>query len=414
MADHPFMVNYMNRQKIGVIADDFTGASDAASFLAGNGYKTILLTEIPKQIDFDSDCIVVALKVRSVDSKLAIKKVNEVYSFFEKINVDKIYFKYCSTFDSTKEGNIGKITDWLLEKTNNQYTVLCPSLPVNGRIVKDGVLFVNGVPLAESPMKNHPLNPMWDSYIPTLMKEQSKYNCHILKRSDFNKLDDLLHNWKKEEHFYIVPDYTNDNDAELIAGMFSYLNFFTGGSGLLEYLLPNKKNEKINKRVNEPIKAIVLSGSCSEMTHKQVNNYINGGGKFISVNAKEILSKKSIMLSVFDEIKKNLPDVTLVYSDGFDRKNRSNDDQNNEAKAIEKFMSELSKLANDNGFNRIIVAGGETSGAVTLKLGYKEFYIGKTIAPGVPELIPVNNKKMTIILKSGNFGDECFFRKAIG
>ena len=170
--------------KIGVIADDFTGAGDIGSFLQKNGSKTLLFTEIPSAFSSSADCAILALKSRSAEPEEAVRQAKEAAAFLKKAGAERIYFKYCSTFDSTPKGNIGVVLDALLEELKLSFTILCPSLPVNGRTVKDGILFVNGVPLAESPMKDHPLNPMWDSGIPELMRLQSRHPCFVLKRED--------------------------------------------------------------------------------------------------------------------------------------------------------------------------------------------------------------------------------------
>ena len=195
--------------KLGVIADDFTGASDAASFLVKSGNKTILLTDVDQNVG-NCDCVVVALKIRSVSPEEAISEVKRVTDYFDKLGVEKIYYKYCSTFDSTPKGNIGVVMDYLLERYNCKYSILCPSLPVNGRKVRDGILYVNDVELAKSPLKDHPLNPMWDSYIPNLMKEQSKYKCVVINTNgiDANGISQVLNT--NEERIYFVPDYYED------------------------------------------------------------------------------------------------------------------------------------------------------------------------------------------------------------
>ena len=215
----------MAKIKWGIIADDFTGASDAASFLVKSGNKTALITDIPETISDDYDCIVVGLKIRSVASDKAIYEIKKVLDFFEKIHIFKIYYKYCSTFDSTPKGNIGPVMDYLINYKNERYSLLCPSLPINGRIVEKGILYVNGVKLNDSSLRNHPLNPMWDSYIPTLMKDQSRYPCYIINRSDMES-GLYINQIRKinDKHFYLVPDYKNEKDGELIADCFNNLS----------------------------------------------------------------------------------------------------------------------------------------------------------------------------------------------
>ena len=406
----------MKKIKWGVIADDFTGASDAASFLVKSGNKTALITKIPESFCDDYDCIVLGLKIRSIDKLEAIKEVEKALDFFEKNGVTNVYYKYCSTFDSTPKGNIGPVMDYLLTKIGTKYSILCPSLPVNGRTVKNGVLYVNGVKLSESPLKDHPLNPMWDSFIPELMKDQSHYNCYVVSRDDL-ETGEYLKNIEAidDDYFYLVPDYATDNDGKMIAKCFKNLPLLSGGSGLLEYLSLNNKEDKsssdfdINKQ-----KAVILCGSCSAMTHKQIEAFKKTDNITIDIDAKDLLNGKITADIIFKKIINNLPKVTLVYSNGCNGNlNRNDDDFHMCSIAMERFLADLADLAKKANFNKIIVAGGETSGAVTLKLGYNSFNVGESVAPGVPLLTPFSDLDMRILLKSGNFGDENFFVKSL-
>lgn len=398
--------------KLGVIADDFTGASDAASFLVKSGNKTLLLTDIDDDID-GFDCIVVALKIRSVASDIAIKEVKRVLDYFDKLNVNQIYYKYCSTFDSTPKGNIGVVMDYLLERYNAKYSLLCPSLPVNGRTVKNGVLYVNGEKLADSPLKDHPLNPMWDSYIPNIMKDQSKFKSYPIGIEEINNnTDQLVSKYlNTNERFYLVPDYYDDDCAKAIAEHFKDLKILSGGSGLLEYLYKDKVQDTITYDFDvRKQKALIVCGSCSKMTNTQVQAFKETDNFAIKINAKDIIDKKIVVDDIFNKIIDQLPKVCLVYSDGCENTVTTNLDY---AKSMENFLSQLALKALNSGFDKIIVAGGETSGAVTLKLGFKSYIVGESVAPGVPVLIPFKNQSTRIILKSGNFGDKDFFEKAV-
>lgn len=402
--------------KLGVIADDFTGAGDAASFLVKNGYKTIMVTELQENLSVKCDCIVVALKIRSVKPQEAIFQVQKTLDFFKRLHVEKVYYKYCSTFDSTPKGNIGVVLDYLMDMLDIKYTVLCPSLPVNGRKVKNGVIYVHNVPLAESSMRNHPLNPMWDSYIPNLMREQSKYNTYVV---DINNLSDEINKMSSiNERFYVVPNYETDEQGKEIARVMKDLSLFSGGSGLLEHIILDNVTKTTEDLSNDVVtnKAIVICGSCSIMTRKQINKYISNGCPSICVNSLELLDGKITAEKIFARVIQNLPETTIIYSDGVDKdmKEFSRHSSFRElSNMIEKLNADLSCLALENGFNRIVVAGGETSGAVTIRLGYKAYYVGKMIAPGVPILTPLENTNLKLILKSGNFGDESFFIEAL-
>ena len=403
-------------RKLGVIADDFTGASDAASFLLKGGSRVIMCNEIPKEFDEDFDALVIALKIRSVSPKEAIRQVEEALIFLTKMGCNSFYYKYCSTFDSTPKGNIGVVMDYLVEKLHVSYSVLCPSLPVNGRIVENGYLYVNGVLLDQSPMKDHPLNPMWDSFIPNLMKPQSKYVCEVLR---YNQMDEgnleKLEKKNKGVPFYIIPDYKTDTDGKNIAALFEHLPLLSGGSGLLEYLSPKSQKEIVSHENSSVKKPIILCGSCSKATKEQVQFFKEKGGCTISIDSKKLLEKTLSSKAIFETVQKQNKPV-LVYSNAIEQdmnQLKMNPDFYQASKAMESFMSELSVLAYESGFDRIVVAGGETSGAVIKALVFKSFYIEKNIDPGVPVLRPLDSPKNTVILKSGNFGSRDFFIKAI-
>lgn len=401
-----------NKIQLGVIADDFTGASDAASFLVKNGLKVIMISNAHCSLSEECDVVVAALKIRSVSKQEALMQIKDVLILFEKQGITKVYYKFCSTFDSTPAGNIGPVMDYLLEHFNQRYTILAPSLPVNGRTVKDGYLYVDQIPLAESSMKNHPLNPMWDSYIPTLMKPQSKYQTYPLDLGNSNCIKQI-----KDSHFYLVPNYQNDEDGRKIAEIFNELKVYGGGSGLLEHLKINSQcSDGIIKVLSHKQKAIIVCGSCSKMTKKQVDTYINQGYQSICVDSLSLLENKINAEDIFCQVQRNLPDPTLIYSDGINKDMTifSKDEKFIQLSAMmESLNAELCLKARNQGFNKIIVAGGETSGAVSLMLGYNEYLIGNVVAPGVPVLIPIENRNLKLILKSGNFGAEDFFIKAL-
>lgn len=267
------MVKRNHTVLFGCVADDFTGASDAASFLAKQGVQTILCNGIPDPESDLPDCqaVVIALKTRSISPIRAAHEVRAALFRLDELGAKQFYVKYCSTFDSTPTGNIGPSVDAAMEVFHVPYTLLCPSLPVNGRTVRGGKLFVNGVPLNESHMKNHPLNPMWDSNIAMLMKPQGKYPCLILNAESMRESSETILTLvekfhESHEHFYIIPDYETDEQGARIADLFSKLQLFTGGSGLLEHLAPRLPVGSTGQRFPPAAtegRGIILCGSCS-------------------------------------------------------------------------------------------------------------------------------------------------------
>lgn len=406
------------RVKIGVIADDFTGASDSASFLSKSGAKTIMFTSVPEKLEDECDAVVLALKSRSVHPSKAIDQTREAVDFLKKIDCEKVYVKYCSTFDSTPKGNIGVVLDFLMEYLHQTFTILCPSLPINGRTVKDGNLYVNGILLNHSPMKDHPLNPMWDSYIPKLMEPQSKYPCFVVKKEELNQAilaEKVRQLSLKNKKFYLVPDYESDEDGKNIARQFKELPLVSGGSGLLEFILDERHETENQCQTRKPNqKSIILCGSCSQATKRQVEHYRTNGGLTYAIDSKRLLNHSLTAEEVFSYVLEQ-KETVLIYSDAIDANVndlKKSDTFSIESKLVEDLMASLSVKAIANKFQRIVVAGGETSGAVTLSLGYDGFYIGESIDPGVPVLYPLKKETVSLVLKSGNFGCEAFFMKA--
>ncbi len=411
-----------SKKILGCIADDFTGAGDAASFLAKKGIRTILLNGTPdgnKEIG-DAQAVVIALKTRTMETKRAVKETLQAAAWLKEKNAQQIYVKYCSTFDSTKEGNIGPVMDALLETYQVPYSVLCPSLPVNGRTVENGRLYVNGVPLDESPMKNHPLTPMWDSDLKNLMEEQSRYQCvktgQITEDNQKQKADEIKEFQKEHDHFYVIPDYSNEEDARNIAAEFGDLEILSGGSGLLEYLAEKyagNHTDKIPETATDG-KALLLAGSCSVATRNQIAHIQEKGILSMKMDPIALMQNRQSEEEIWNFIQKN-PSEVLVYSsdDPEAVKEVQKMGKDKAAALLERTTANLAKRAVKNGFTRIIVAGGETSGAVTKALGYDAYEIGESVAPGVPVMIPLNNRKIRLVLKSGNFGDVDFMEKAL-
>jgi len=414
---------------LGCVGDDFTGSSDAASFIANQGVKTLLFNGIPKGSEIPEDCtaVVIALKTRSAVKAKAVEDTRAAFSWLAGRGTERFYIKYCSTFDSTPSGNIGPIADSILEDYGVKYTLLCPSLPVNGRTVKDGRLYVKGVPLGESPMKDHPLNPMWTSDIDKLMEPQSKYSCltidaALLKRPAEEILERVAGFGRGREHFYVIPDYEDEAQGEKIVKVFGSLKLLTGGSGLLAHLSARLREDPAAAAGScaaggKKGRGIILAGSCSKATRLQIENFKEDGGKSFAVDPFSLLSGKQTPQDIWNFVRENCATEVLIYSAGAEnpelRSRERKEDQAEASALLEKSMAETGRRALENGFTRIIVAGGETSGSVTQSLNFDSFIIGESIAPGVPVLFPTGRKDVRLVLKSGNFGQPDFFRRAL-
>lgn len=408
---------------LGCIADDFTGASDAASFLVKGGMSVRLYNGVPEngtqEINSDeAQAIVIALKSRTQETARAVADSLKAARFLLEQGVKQIYFKYCSTFDSTPEGNIGPVADALMDLVHAPYTLLCPALPVNGRTVEGGRLMVNGVPLHESHMKNHPLTPMWDCRIDKLMEPQSRYSCRNL---ELDEMEIFSGKDMGKEPFYLIPDYKNPEDGEKIAGIFGQLPLLTGGSGLLEPLARIwTKKLSVEGRIPESGtkgRALLLAGSCSKATLGQIAWYQNQGAPCYKLDPRAMLEGRQTVEDAWKFIEEHSSetDTVLVYSSDTPEKVKEFQKLGTQkvADMLEGAAARMAARAVEAGYTRIISAGGETSGAVTKGLGFSSYWMGESVAPGVPVMVPVERTDIRLILKSGNFGQEDFFGRAL-
>lgn len=406
---------------LGCIADDFTGASDAASFLKAAGFHPILFNGVPKETDGyeDSDAFVIALKTRTMPKEEAVGQTMEAAKWLAGQGIRQFYLKYCSTFDSAPSGNIGPAADALMKFCQIHYTILCPALPVNRRQVVKGHIYADGRLLHEGSMKDHPLTPMWDSYIPTLMKDQSPYPCHVLERENMKDASELakqIDRWEKESsYFYLVPDYETEEDGRRIAEVFGGMKLLTGGSGLLAHLKPQNQQQTKRRRMDSAKgKTLYLSGSCSQMTLKQVEYFRKSGGTVTDILPGDLFEGRKTEHDFMKELEQNTDDRHMFCSSASPHvvKEAQKSGKEEVAKRLETLFADLAVRAAESGYKKIITAGGETSGAVIRGLGFSAFRIGESIAPGVPVLIPVSRPDMRLVLKSGNFGTEDFFQRA--
>lgn len=414
--------------QIGVIADDLTGATDIAGFLANNGLETIQIMGIPEPgFQTDADAVVVSLKSRSIAPEDAVRQSLAALDSLRRAGCVQYYFKYCSTFDSTKRGNIGPVTDALLESLESDFTVICPSLPVNGRTVEGGVLYVNGVPLAESGMRHHPINPMTDSDLTRLMEMQSRGRAMVLDLATVEKgaaaVREGLAALRAKGCRYAVLDAATDAHLDILAEALDDVLLLTGGSGLgaaRARVLSARfgGNSDLARQAGRPSggRVVALSGSCSEMTNRQVAAYREKAESVKAVAARCIADPDAYAeeLAAWVDANAGGDCAPLVYATvGKDELAAIQKEFGVEetSRAVEEMFTKLAGNLLRRGFDTFIVAGGETSGAVTGALGETAFRLGPEIAPGVPWIRAVDGR-LSLALKSGNFGDEGFFCKA--
>ncbi|MBD2813480.1 four-carbon acid sugar kinase family protein [Xenorhabdus sp. Flor] len=415
--------------KLGVIADDFTGATDISSFMVQNGWRVIQLLGVPDEntpIPYDVDAVVISLKSRSCSVGEAIEKSLKSCRWLRnKIGCQQLFFKYCSTFDSTSKGNIGPVMDALMDELQTDISLICPALPVNGRTVVHGHLFINGQLLNESGMQHHPVTPMKDANLLRLIEQQSKRLAGLVNldcvRQGKQAIRYQLNLLQQNGISYAVMDAMMMEDLLSIAQAASNMLLVTGGSGLGAALARHNAEKSLAESIigdtppTNSRRTIILSGSCSVMTNKQVIEYkktapvmelnveecINNGG-YANFLVEWAIQQSTVGLAPMLYATQQ-PEMLNLIQQQYGKIKASN--------AVEQVFAELAKKLRQQGFNTFIVAGGETSAQVVQSLEISQFIIGASITPGVPWVHSLHDD-CWFALKSGNFGDDNFFRHA--
>jgi 3-dehydrotetronate 4-kinase len=413
--------------KLGVIADDFTGATDIAGFLVEYGIPTIQINGVP-DLDFgeNAEAYVVSLKTRACPPEAAVEQSLQALAWLQARGCDQFYFKYCSTFDSTDQGNIGPVGDALLKTLGSGCSVVCPALPVNGRTVYKGYLFVHDQLLNESGMKDHPLNPMGDAKLVRLLEKQSTGRAAGLYAEVIDQgvaaVRHQLSQCAAAGYRYVVTDTLGDDHLAVIAEAVRDMPLVTGGSGLAMALAKLEQKDAAAiaaaKRQGRPEcgKTVVLSGSCSTATRRQVAEYrqkapalrIEAAGcvEHPEAYVEELLQWTGEQLEAGYS-----PLLYATTAEDELSENRRRYGAAEVGQAIEEVFGALSARLAALHVENFIVAGGETSGRVVQSLGIQTFRIGPQVSPGVPWIRSADSP-YALVLKSGNFGDDDFFARA--
>ncbi|MDB2389703.1 four-carbon acid sugar kinase family protein [Alphaproteobacteria bacterium] len=406
---------------LGCIGDDFTGSSDLANTLAKQGMRTVQYTGIPDHdAAEDVEAGVVALKSRSIPVAEAVAQSLAALAWLQKQGCQQFVFKYCSTFDSTHDGNIGPVADALADALDATCVIVCPAFPGAGRSVYQGHLFVNDVLLNESGMQNHPLTPMNDPDIRRfLAKQTSNPVGHVAASTVFAGAEAITAALARESadgKRLIIVDALRDEDLFAIGKAAKNLQLITGGSGVGMGLPDNfvRQNQIVKNSsswIGQSGKCVALSGSCSVTTREQVTLHAVSNPAF-KIDAVDVIEARVTPVQIAE---------FLCSGDGIPLAYSSADPQviadvhehygrDRAAVALESFFAEIACLVVANGVTRLISAGGETSGAIVEGLKLNSLKIGPEIAPGVPALRATDN--LVLALKSGNFGTADFFANA--
>ncbi|WP_280153805.1 3-oxo-tetronate kinase [Piscinibacter sp. XHJ-5] len=413
---------------LGVIADDFTGATDVASMLVRAGMRTVQLIGVPHDDAAPSaDALVIALKSRTVPAAQAVTESLAALRWLQRAGARQFYFKYCSTFDSTPAGNIGPVAEALLEALDADFAIACPAFPENGRTVFRGHLFVGDQLLSDSGMRDHPLTPMTDANLVRVLQAQSRAAVGLVRHDIVaagaeavrGRFDEL----RADGVRLAVADAIADADLRVLAEACAGLPLITAGSGVAlglpsvyaarGWLRPDAAAASLPAVGGH---AAVVSGSCSTATNAQVRHWLEAGRPAFRIDARALAAGEPVAAQALDFAAARLPhEAALVYATASPEDVKAVQAALGAERAgalVEECLAEVAASLVHAGVRRLVVAGGETSGAVVQALGVRVLRIGATIAPGVP-WTQAEGRPLLLALKSGNFGAADFFSRAL-
>jgi 3-dehydrotetronate 4-kinase len=414
---------------LGCIADDLTGATDLALILTRAGMRTVQIMQIPEvNADFAAfDAVVIALKSRTIPAAdavaLSLRSADALLAYGAK----QIFFKYCSTFDSTDAGNIGPVSDALMDRLGAGLAIACPAFPANKRTIYFGNLFVGDVPLAESSMRNHPLTPMRDSNLVRVLQRQTRRQVGLVPYSVVDQGADAIRAAfaaaRARNDSYVIVDALSDRHLVDIGAAADDMPLITGGSGVAIGLPANYVRKRLMRAAAPPTtmpapagRAAILAGSCSEATRAQVKTAVAAGLPAFRIDPLAIAGGTLSAASLVQwAVGQPAARPILIYSSADPDAVTGVQAALGRDKAgalVEEFLAEVARGLVAAGFTRLLIAGGETSGAVVNALDIVALEIGPEIDPGVPWTRTTGEPALVLALKSGNFGATDFFLKA--
>ncbi len=411
--------------KLGCIADDFTGATDLANNLVRAGMRVVQTIGVPEgNLNAEVDAVVVALKSRTIAPKHAVKQSLNALQWLRGQGARQIYFKYCSTFDSTAQGNIGPVTEALMAALGTDFTIATPAFPDNGRTVFKGYLFAGEGLLNESGMQNHPLTPMNDPNLVRVLQAQCQSKIGLIDyRATAMGADAVrarIAELKGQGVRIAIVDAVSNDDLMRLGPALADMPLVTAGSGVAIGLPANFGLAPTPQASALPpatgLRA-VLSGSCSIATNKQVRHFIASGRPALALDPLRIASGQDAAAEALAWAEPNLKNgPVLIYSTAEPDTVKSVQHQLGVDAAgamVERTLGAIARGLAERGVRQLVVAGGETSGACVQALGITQLQIGPQIDPGVPWChTNTAHGALHLTLKSGNFGSEDFFTKA--
>ncbi|HTH77603.1 MAG TPA: 3-oxo-tetronate kinase [Ramlibacter sp.] len=412
----------MSGLKLGCIADDFTGATDLANNLVRGGMRVVQTIGVPGSADAsiaDVDAVVVALKSRTIAPDEAVDQSLAALRWLRSQGCAQFYFKVCSTFDSTPHGNIGPVAEALMDELGTRFACVTPAFPENARTVYKGHLFVGDVLLSESGMRHHPLTPMTDANLVRVMQAQCRYGVGLIAHEAVRQGPDAIRaavaSEQAQGHRFAIVDAIADADLHAIGKAIADMPLVVAGSGVAIGLPQNHGITPSPRAARMPPAqghAAIVSGSCSAATNAQVQDFIARGLPAFAVDPMRVAAGEGVAHEALAWAHENIGEKPLlVYSTAAPEAVRGVQSSLGAAAAgemIERTLADIAKGLVDLGVGRLVVAGGETSGAVVKALGIEQLRIGPQIDPGVPWCF----SGIHVALKSGNFGATDFFTKA--
>ncbi len=416
------------RPLLGCIADDFTGATDLANMLVRGGMRTVQSIGIPSAqvaAGLDADAIVIALKSRTTPVAEAVEQSLAALAWLREQGCEQIFFKYCSTFDSTAAGNIGQVSEALLAALGSDFTLACPAFPENGRTIFRGHLFVQDQLLSESGMQNHPLTPMTDANLVRVLQSQTRLNVGLLRYDTVargaEQVRARIAELRAQGVGMAIADALSDSDLYTLGTACADLPLLTGGSGLALGLPENfRRAGKLRDLDASKLPAVsggevVLAGSASIATNGQVAAWLEAGRPALRIDPLALAAGKPVVAQALTFARDNEQTV-LIYATSSPDEVKSVQLQLGVEQAgslVENAFGEIAQGLRQSGVRRFVIAGGETSGAVVQALGVQLLHIGAQIDPGVPATVSSTDEPLALALKSGNFGGRDFFSKAL-
>ncbi|WP_151637378.1 3-oxo-tetronate kinase [Noviherbaspirillum aerium] len=413
---------------LGCIADDFTGATDLAGMLVRAGMRTVQMIGVPQEpLPRDVDAVVIALKSRTTPPQEAVDESLAALEWLRNAGCRQFYFKYCSTFDSTDRGNIGPVTDALMTALGTDFTIACPAFPENKRTIFKGYLFVGDELLSESGMRNHPLTPMTDANLVRVLQRQTARKVgligHEVVARGAEAIAAHIEALKRDGIQIAIVDAVSNDDLMRIGAALAGMPLVTAGSGIALGLPQNFRKAGLldegavadTLEVPQGLRA-VISGSCSVATNAQVAHFIASGRPAFAIDPLRLANGEDLVSMALDWAAPLLADgPPLVYATAAPEAVKAVQARLGVERAgllVEEALAGIAKGLVERGVRQMLVAGGETSGAVVQALGVHGLHIGPQIDPGVPWTTTLGATPLALALKSGNFGSVDFFTKA--